>query len=56
MNTIKSDDLERLEMALAQRDAMVRALREIADPIQARSADNLRARAVEALHGIGKER
>jgi exopolyphosphatase/pppGpp-phosphohydrolase len=52
MNTIKSDDLEKLEMAMAQRDALIRALREIAEPIQARSADNLRARATEALRSI----
>jgi hypothetical protein len=54
MNTVKSDDLEKLEMALAQRDALMRTLREIAEPIQARSADNLRARAAEALHNISR--
>jgi hypothetical protein len=54
MNTINFDDLEKLEMALAQRDSLVRTLREIADPIQARSADDLRARAAEALHNIAR--
>jgi hypothetical protein len=52
MNTIKSDDPEKLEMALAQRDALMKVLREIAEPIQARSADNLRARAVKALRSV----
>jgi hypothetical protein len=52
MNTINFDDLERLETAIAQRDVLIRALREIAEPIQARSADNLRARAAEALRSI----
>jgi hypothetical protein len=54
MNTIKSDDVERLEIALAQRDAAIRALMEIAEPIQARSADNLRARAAEALRIVAR--
>jgi hypothetical protein len=54
MNTIKSDDLKKLEMSLAQRDALVRTLREIAEPIQARSADNLRARAIEALRSVAR--